>query len=691
MHSKLVAAVDLAKQGYRVFPLAMNGKTPVHDGNWRKLATTDPARIKEMWTCPVMDAELDYNIGIALDANTLVVDIDVRDGKQGLASLAVLEACDEVLPATRTVRTASDGIHREYRVPGNSGAFPKELATHIDLKGEGGYVVAPGSEINGRFYRRETAGLAAPAPEFVMRLGGHAPRPKPPEGQAIPGVDIAAAVKQGIEWLRGTAPAAIEGQGGDNATIVVANHLGDLGLTAGLAASLMLDHWNDEKAIPSWDPTELETKVASAFKSRQNPIGVRSASAELDAQSTRSVLKGGIELHEINVLDAIDIPQRQWVLGKFAAKHYLSGLVSPPGVGKTTFLLMVAVAVASGRDDITGLKVHKRERVLLWNQEDETDELKRRLIAVMTAFDVKWDDIAFGSKPGIVLGSGIDRRLMFAKRNASGAIKPAEDAKVLEDYLTSEGFGLAVFDPFVEMHEANENDNTEIATVGAVFRRVAVKANCAVLLAHHTRKPPAASASDAYAGNMDTARGAGSLGGVARMVATLYGIDSATGKRYGVSEADCRRYIRFDDAKANMSLVSGEPMFFRREGVTIGGFGGEEVGVLRPAALSRSRDAKTAARDDLVLDCLEALGDAEARPVADIAKDLAALPMRADTSPEALAKAIKRTFEQTVKTDNNDNLFLEERSIPGVKGRRVVLCRTAGQPQKRDVRPGRKD
>lgn len=126
-------------------------------------------------------------------------------------------------------------------------------------------------------------------------------------------------------------------------------------------------------------------------------------------------------------------------------------------------------------------------------------------------------------------------------------------------------------------------------------------------------------------------------------------------------------------------------MFLKREGIVIGGFGGEEVGVLRPVKLARSKDAKTAARDTLVQDVIDLMGEAEARRVVDLARDLMAFPMHADTSEDALGKAIKRTFEAGVKDDKNDNYTIQNRSVKGIPGRSVVVLRTNGQAPKRDV------
>ena len=72
--------------------------------------------------------------------------------------------------------------------------------------------------------------------------------------------------------------------------------------------------------------------------------------------------------------------------------------------------------------------------------------------------------------------------------------------------------------------------------------------------------------------------------GVARIVETLFTMSPKDGERYRVSEEDRRLYVRLDDARANPTLISGEPRWFRRRGVVIAN--GDEVGVLTPEELT---------------------------------------------------------------------------------------------------------
>jgi hypothetical protein len=393
-----------------------------------------------------------------------------------------------------------------------------------------------------------------------------------------------------------------------------------------------------------------------------------------------------LSLRWVEPFEASTIPKRRFIIGRFAARHYLSALISPPGVGKTTFLLMLAVAVVTGRSDITGFKIHERTRVLLWNQEDEHDELNRRLLAVMTAFDVKWADLDIDGKRGLILGSGVDQPFMIAKRD-NDRIKASPDAAYIEGLIKDNAIGLAIFDPFVELHPANENDNVEIATVARMFRAIAVRRECAVVLAHHTRKPPNAANRESYAGDMDAGRGAGSLNGVARMVATLYTLDAVTAKKYGLSDAEHRHYVRFDDGKANMSLISDAPTFFKREGVMIGGFGGEEVGVLRPVALGRLKTPAQAKADDdaTIKESVRAMlrvSDGHTMPLLEIVQTLLENNTIDLMSEDTLRKRLDKIFADPLEYSSGDIIDRATRSVKGKNGRSAFLTLNVAEKSK---------
>ncbi|MET4328343.1 energy-coupling factor transporter ATP-binding protein EcfA2 [Bradyrhizobium sp. i1.15.2] len=425
-------------------------------------------------------------------------------------------------------------------------------------------------------------------------------------------------------------------------------------------------------AIWDYGPEDLDARQLARAWYRNNSVA-----AEEEFTAVPEVPSSTLSVNWLAPFDVNELPKREFVVGRFVAKQYVSALISPPGVGKTTFLLMMAVAVVTGRGEILGFDVPRRERVFLFNQEDELAELKRRLAAVMAQFDVKWTDLMIGGEPALAIQSGADRALMFARKDGEHVIR-SRDAVDVETFLQENSVGLAIFDPFVELHPVDENNNVEIAAVGRIFRRIAVNGRCGVVLAHHTRKPPNAANRDSYAGDMDAGRGAGALNGVARMVATLYTVDQATAKKYGLHEAEARNYVRFDDAKANLALVAGEPRFFRREGVVIGGLGGEEVGVLVPAKLSRAKNATQTTSDEnaRIRDAVASLlrtADGRRMTVKSVADELIDTGLAELVSPEALRKRLGRLFEQPQHYGNGDQIRSENTREKGKQGRALQL------------------
>lgn len=152
-------AIRLAKLGLAVFPLytvetvdghrrcscgktcGSPGKHPLTHTGFHE-ATTDTQLIREWWA-----GYPDANIGIATGdvSNLFVLDIDVKGG--GDLTLDTLEARFDRLPETWTAWTGSGGAHFYFRMPridvrNSAGA----IGPGIDVRGNGGYVVAPPSQ-----------------------------------------------------------------------------------------------------------------------------------------------------------------------------------------------------------------------------------------------------------------------------------------------------------------------------------------------------------------------------------------------------------------------------------------------------------------------------------------------------------------------------------------------------------------
>jgi hypothetical protein len=127
-----------------VFPVIPGQKDPEVPKGFRA-ASISQADVESWWS-----ANANSNIGIATGdvSGIVVIDIDVGEGKRGAESLDALEREFGKLPTTWTAVTGGGGTHYYFRHPGPLSHIPISagvVAPGIDVRGDGGYVVAPPS------------------------------------------------------------------------------------------------------------------------------------------------------------------------------------------------------------------------------------------------------------------------------------------------------------------------------------------------------------------------------------------------------------------------------------------------------------------------------------------------------------------------------------------------------------------
>lgn len=167
-------ATELARGGFRVFPIRDwgdgDGLKPIK--KFPQLASTDIGRVISWWaTWP------DACVGLATGdgSDVAVLDLDVKNGKDGVASLADIGLSDLAALSPVRVKTPSGGWHLYFRNDDrlrNSVDLLRQ-GSGIDVRTDGGFVYAPGSLKNGRRYAPEGAPLGyadlPPFPDVLIR------------------------------------------------------------------------------------------------------------------------------------------------------------------------------------------------------------------------------------------------------------------------------------------------------------------------------------------------------------------------------------------------------------------------------------------------------------------------------------------------------------------------------------------
>jgi len=134
----LAAALTLAEHGILVFPVKPRSKVPATVDGF-KSATVNLDQVRAWW-----GRWPDANIGVPMGALSgfVVLDVDARHG--GLASFEKLRDRHR-LPKTAQVLTGSGGFHYWYRYTGELRNSAGLLGDGLDVRGDGGYVIAPPS------------------------------------------------------------------------------------------------------------------------------------------------------------------------------------------------------------------------------------------------------------------------------------------------------------------------------------------------------------------------------------------------------------------------------------------------------------------------------------------------------------------------------------------------------------------
>jgi hypothetical protein len=163
------AAIELvANTGWRAFPVGLD-KKPIIKG-WPQLASSDPAELTKMFGNNRISR---VGIGIATGkaSNLAVLDIDTGSEKDGRVWL---NGPGQALALTASSNTPSGGAHFYFKYPcdrelRNSASL---LAPGVDIRAEGGYVVAPPSRNTKGVYKWAVepingCDLVAPFPDWL--------------------------------------------------------------------------------------------------------------------------------------------------------------------------------------------------------------------------------------------------------------------------------------------------------------------------------------------------------------------------------------------------------------------------------------------------------------------------------------------------------------------------------------------
>lgn len=350
--SKLQKAQELAARGFKVFPLKKNAKTPLNPGKFLSQATSNKATIDILWT-----KYPNANIGIATGEGLIVIDVDTlqHGGENGSESLKNYEIINGPLNDTFTVQTPTGGNHIYY-VTNNECKNATGLLPGVDIRGTGGYVVAPGSTINGKEYKIvKDVPIAKPnyAVETLLK------KCKTPKVETDPFAELEKGYSNNLVQ---------EG----NRTSYLVGQVGQLcdGTKSINTIENMIRVLNEQNLEVPLTEDELVKEVFPAIKRFK-----KHEAKKMDPETS-------IDPNKINLVSVSDIEKEyvEWLVPGYIPKGSITIIGGDGGLGKTSLWCNIASAISNGKPCVLQEDndvMYPRGEVVYFSGEDDTARVLR--------------------------------------------------------------------------------------------------------------------------------------------------------------------------------------------------------------------------------------------------------------------------------------------------------------------------
>src|SRR5262245_27884787 len=207
--STLAAALEYARAGLAVFPAPPGTKMSYKAARWyggrRWGATKDAEEIKNDW-----QRWPDANVCIVTgkDSGIFVTETDNKNGINGDATLNELQGHFGALPNTLRACSPSGSVHWYWIYPSDGRVVVndvgRKLGVGVDVRGEGGMVVAPPSLRDGEKYRWVTRAPIVNAPSWLLSLVAAFPLQRKAEAEEVSDTELVraavAVIPPSLSW-----------------------------------------------------------------------------------------------------------------------------------------------------------------------------------------------------------------------------------------------------------------------------------------------------------------------------------------------------------------------------------------------------------------------------------------------------------------------------------------------------------
>jgi RecA-family ATPase len=173
-------------------------------------------------------------------------------------------------------------------------------------------------------------------------------------------------------------------------------------------------------------------------------------------------------------------PQREWAVRDRIPLRQVTLFSGEGGTGKTILLLQLLCSTVLARDWIGSLP--QPGPVIYLGAEDEEDELHRRLHSIAAHYDEPFSEMILN---GFYGSSYAGEEMTLARFDRNGNIEPTLRYNRLLEQACDIRPVIVALDTLSDIFGGNENDRVQVSAFIGLLRKLAMDANCAVIINSH--------------------------------------------------------------------------------------------------------------------------------------------------------------------------------------------------------------
>jgi len=426
---------------------AVDSKKPFID-QWKPFQTASPSEseVKGWFSeCP----KINIAIVTGREKNRFVLDVDGADGLESLKGL--------LLPDTWTVRTKR-GFHYYFKWDqrlDNHTTTASGIRPGIDVRGDGGYVIAPPSEIFGGGKYEWLEGRSpydlplAEIPEWLYSWL------QPKQAQERTPSTLSTRHDGWVSDALGN----LQNGNRHDTVIRIAGKLHHDGYSPEEINALLKPHIEQAKtATANYELEDLWKDISDVCQRYPNSV------------DKNCVQKKSIQFESADSLFKEPEQPTPWLIQDVftSGRGFIAGA---PGVYKTWLGIDMAISICTGADFLGKFKVPAPGPVVFITEEESRNSLKKKLRL-------------------LAKGRGLDESALGEFHHVTQQyVKIPQNVEDIIAQIKKYGCRAVFFDVMRRVHSADENSSTALQPVLEAFSRIHTETGATVILLHHVNKP----------------------------------------------------------------------------------------------------------------------------------------------------------------------------------------------------------